>query len=106
MSGKAIEPYTISVPEARLEDLSQRLKLAKFPAQMEAPQDLWEIGTPLSEVQRLVKYWKNGFDWRKAEAGLNELPNYITSIDVDGFGELGIHCEFLSWMFNSDTNNL
>lgn len=89
----SIKPYTISVPEIKLEDLAQRLALTRLPDQLDND-NLWEIGTPLSEAQRLVEYWKNGFDWRKTEAMLNEMPNFIASIAVDGFGELDVHCEF------------
>ena len=51
----------------------------------------WDMGTPLAEVKRLTEVWKNGFDWRKAEAKLNVLPHYTTDIDVEGFGTLNIH---------------
>ena len=88
------QPYKISVPEDALNDLQQRLALTKLPAQLESnEQDLWDFGTPVKDVRRLVDYWKNGFDWRKAEAKLNELPQYQTQIEVDGFGSLNIHCE-------------
>lgn len=89
------KPHKISVPNESLQDLQQRLALSKFPAQLESSeQDPWDFGTPVKEVQRLIEYWKNGFDWRKAEAKLNELPQYQTQIEVDGFGSLDIHCEF------------
>lgn len=89
-----VQPYTIAVPVADLQDLKQRLHLAKSASQLESPeQDSWEFGVPTSEVQRLVKYWKDGFDWRKAESHLNELPQFHTDIEVDGFGVLDIHCE-------------
>jgi len=42
-------------------------------------------------VKRLAKYWTDGFDWAKAEARLNELPNYHQAIGVDGFPSLDIH---------------
>lgn len=42
-------------------------------------------------MKRLAGYWKDGFDWKKQEAKLNELPNYVARIKVDGFDELGIH---------------
>lgn len=90
-------PYQISVPEDNLKDLQQRLALSKLPAQLESDeQDLWDFGTPVKDVQRLVNYWKDGFDWRKAEAKLNELPQYRTQIEVDGFGTLDMHCEWLT----------
>ncbi|CDM27473.1 hypothetical protein CBS147339_5315 [Penicillium roqueforti] len=84
--------YNIFIPDENLQDLQQRLSLTKFATQLEsAEQDPWDFGTPVKEVQRLIEYWKDGFDWRKAEAKLNELPQYRTSIEVDGFGSLDIH---------------
>ncbi|KAF4766091.1 hypothetical protein N7455_005254 [Penicillium solitum] len=86
------KPYKISVPDESLQDLQQRLALSKFPTQLESSeQNPWDFGTPVKEVQRLIEYWKDGFDWRKAEAKLNELPQYQTQIEVDGFGSLDIH---------------
>ncbi|CRL18347.1 Epoxide hydrolase [Penicillium camemberti] len=86
------KPYKISVPDESLQDLQRRLALSKFPTQLESSeQDPWDFGTPVNEVQRLIEYWKDGFDWRKAEAKLNELPQYKTQIEVDGFGSLDIH---------------
>lgn len=89
-----IQPYKISIPDESLKDVQQRLALARLPTQLESDEeDLWNCGTPVKDVQRLVEYWKNGFDWRKAEAKLNELPQYQTQVQVDGFGNLDIHCE-------------
>lgn len=86
------EPYQISVSDEVLKDLKQRLSTAKFPDQLEyADQDVWQFGAPVADIRRLANYWKEGFDWRKAEATLNELPNYQTKLDVDGFGDLDIH---------------
>lgn len=88
------EPYQISVSDEVLKDLKQRLSTAKFPDQLEyADQDVWQFGAPVADIRRLANYWKEGFDWRKAEATLNELPNYQTKLDVDGFGDLDIHCK-------------
>ena len=77
----SVQPFTISVPNEKLEDLSKRLSLATFPEQLDGD-NLWDFGTPTAEVKKLVEYWKNGFDWRKAEAQLNKLPNFRTSIDA------------------------
>lgn len=88
------EPYQISVSDDLLKDLKQRLTNTKLPDQLEyEDQDVWPFGPPVAEVRRLVNYWKEDFNWRKAEATLNELPNYQTEVDVDGFGNLDIHCE-------------
>lgn len=89
------KPYKISVPDESLQDLQQRLALSKLGTQLESSeQDPWDFGTPVKEVRRLIDYWKDGFDWRKAEFKLNELPQYKMQIEVDGFGSLDIHCEF------------
>lgn len=88
-------PYTVSVPDATLQDLKQRLALARSATQFESSQqDSWDFGVPANEMTRLMKYWKDQFDWRKIEAQLNELPQYHTEIEVDGFGTLDIHCEY------------
>lgn len=89
-----IQPYSISVPEDALVYLKQRLAFAKLPTQLEpgSNEDHWDFGVPVAAMQRLVEYWKTGFDWRKAESRLNELPQYRTQIEVEGFGSLNIHC--------------
>lgn len=95
------QPYTISVPDDTLLDLKQRLALARFPSQLESPdQDPWEFGVPAKELQRLANYWIDGFDWRQAESQLNELPQYRTEIEVDGFGVLDIHCKLSPGLWN------
>lgn len=84
-----VEPYKIFVPDAATAALKDKLTLATLPDEL---QDAgWDMGTPLSEMRRLVDYWKNEFDWRESEAMLNTMPNYQTSIDIDGFGTLNIH---------------
>lgn len=90
------QPYNISVPDEALEELKQRLSFVKFPSQLEAVDgwEDWDFGAPVKDVQRLVSYWKGGFNWRKAEAELNKLPNYMTQIEVDGFDPLDIHCTY------------
>lgn len=82
-------PYRITVPESRLEDLRKRLDLATFPDELEDAE--WIYGSPLADIKRLTSYWRNNFDWRKAEAKLNELPNFKTNVTVDGFGDIELH---------------
>ncbi|KAJ6028209.1 hypothetical protein N7540_003785 [Penicillium herquei] len=85
-------PYAISVSDTALQELNQRLSWAKFPTQFKSTeQDSWDFGVPVTELERLVTYWKNQFDWKKTERQLNELPHYCTDIEVDGFGILDIH---------------
>lgn len=85
-----IKPYKISVPESSLATLKSKLKASVFADDTDFS-DNWDYGAPSSDVKRLAKYWADGFDWRKQEAKLNELPQFSTQIEVDGFGELGIH---------------
>jgi len=99
-------PYTVSVPDASLQELKQRLALAKPATQFESSeQNLWDFGVPAEKMTRLVTYWRDHFDWRKAEAQLNELPQYHTEIEVDGFGTLDIHCSCHMWTANSKILN-
>lgn len=85
-----IHPFRIAIPGDKLALLKEKLSLATF--SNELPMfDNWDYGVPVSDLKRLVARWKDGFDWRAAEAKLNELPQYTTPINVDGFGELNIH---------------
>lgn len=84
-----IKPYTISVPDSALEDLQKRLSLAKFPDELD--QAGWDLGSPLGDIKRLTEYWRDKYDWRKAEAELNTFPQYTTTIAVDHFEPLNIH---------------
>lgn len=85
-----IEPFTIQVPQAKLDALQKKLDLATFPADAPMTQD-WTYGPPLDDIKRLTRRWRTGFDWRAAEAKLNELPQFTTRVPVDGFGDLQIH---------------
>ncbi|KAL8998535.1 MAG: hypothetical protein Q9188_006081 [Gyalolechia gomerana] len=85
----SIEPFSLSVPNAQLERLSQKLSTTNFPDELDEAG--WDYGAPLADIKRLTKYWQDKYDWRKAEAKINELPNYKTPIDIDGFGTLDIH---------------
>lgn len=83
-------PYSIDVPDEVLARLRQKLSVANFPDEFET-HDQWQFGAPLAHVKRLAKYWQDGFDWRRAEAKLNKLPNYKTQIPVEGFRPVDVH---------------
>lgn len=85
-----IKPYTISVPDSELEDLKARLSLARFPHD-ELEGAGWDYGSPLADVKKYIAYWKDKYDWRKAEAELNKLPQYTTTIHCEGYEPLRIH---------------
>ena len=75
----AISPFTIETPEADLEDLRARLRATRWPEK--EPVEDHSHGVRLDTMQKLARYWLNDYDWRKCEARLNALPNFITRID-------------------------
>ena len=75
----AIRPFTIETPEADLEDLRARIGATRWP-EMETVEDQSQ-GVQLDTMQKLARYWLNEYDWRKCEARLKALPNFITRID-------------------------
>jgi len=75
----AIRPFKINVPQGDLTDLRRRVQATKFPERETVP-DATQ-GVQLATVQALARYWASDYDWRKCEAKLNALPNFITEID-------------------------
>lgn len=82
-------PFTLNVPNERLERLRAQLELTDFPDELDDAG--WDYGAPLADVKRLTAYWKDEFDWRKQEAEINKLPQFQTEIKVDGYEPLNIH---------------
>src|SRR4051812_48252376 len=75
----AVRPFTIEVPEKDLEGLRARVATTRFPEQ-ETVGDASQ-GVQLAMMQALASYWLNEYDWRKCEAKLNSMPQFITEID-------------------------
>ncbi|WP_037312862.1 epoxide hydrolase family protein [Amycolatopsis orientalis] len=74
----AIKPFRIAIPQADLDDLTQRLARTRWPREVT---DDWSRGVPVSYLKGLAEYWAGGFDWRAQEAELNEIPQFTTEID-------------------------
>ena len=74
-----VRPFRIEVPEEAITDLRRRIADTRWP-ERETVSDLSQ-GAPLAKVQELVQYWGSNYDWRKVEAKLNALPQFVTSID-------------------------
>jgi pimeloyl-ACP methyl ester carboxylesterase len=75
----AIRPFRIDVPEEQLADLRRRLAATRLPDK-ETVADQSQ-GVPLKTVEQVLRYWQTVYDWRRVEARLNALPQFITEID-------------------------
>jgi len=75
----AVRPFRIDVPEAALVDLRRRVLATRWPDR-ETVIDQSQ-GVQLAKIQALARYWGTDYDWRKAEATLNGLPQFVTTID-------------------------
>jgi len=74
-----IRPFKVNIPEEALVDLRRRIAAARWPDK-ETVADPSQ-GAELAKLQQLLRYWGSAYDWRKAEAKLNSLPQFITTID-------------------------
>ncbi|WP_087695043.1 epoxide hydrolase family protein [Pseudomonas sp. PE-S1G-1] len=81
-----ILPYTINVPDERL--VAIRDKVAAYDWTRLPDLGGWKSGVGVRDLQRLVAYWLESYDWRRVEKHLNQLPNFITEIE-------GEHLHFL-----------
>lgn len=76
---EVIQPFSINVPEEALADLRRRLAQARLPDRETV--DDFSQGVPLKTIEQVLHYWNTSYDWRKVEARLNAVPNFITEID-------------------------
>lgn len=74
-----IRPFHIDVAEDALADLRRRIAATQWPEKETVPDE--SQGVPLATMQKLARYWEAEYDWRKIEAKLNALPQFITQID-------------------------
>jgi pimeloyl-ACP methyl ester carboxylesterase len=90
MSTPAPKPFTLSVPDAELAELRQRLARVRWPD--EPPQEPWSTGTSVAYMKTLSEYWRTRFDWRAWEARLNGFRQFtvpIRGIDLHFIHEPG-----------------
>jgi pimeloyl-ACP methyl ester carboxylesterase len=81
-----IRPFRVDIPEEDLDDLRRRLAAVRWPSR-ELVDDRSQ-GVQLATLQALARSWTTDYDWRKAEARLNALPQFTTTID-------GVNIHFL-----------
>ncbi len=77
--GEALRPFRIDVPQSDLDDLYGRLDRTRWPDEL--PGVGWAYGAPRGYLQELAHYWRHAYDWRAAEAELNQWPQFTTTID-------------------------
>jgi len=78
-----ITPYTIDVPEAILDDLKRRLANTRW---SHSPDLGWDGGMDANYLRDFCDYWREEYNWRRAEQQLNQLAQYRTEID-----DIGVH---------------
>jgi pimeloyl-ACP methyl ester carboxylesterase len=75
----AIRPFRVNIPEAELTELRRRIKATRWPERETVTDE--SQGVQLATIQELARYWATDYDWRKVEAKLNALPQFMTEID-------------------------
>jgi epoxide hydrolase len=86
-SEMTIQPFTIAVPQATLDDLRERLARTRWIDAVEGSS--WDYGISLEYMRELAAYWQQSYDWRTHEAALNRFAQF--KADVDGVGIHFIH---------------
>ncbi|MBZ9866396.1 epoxide hydrolase [Mesorhizobium sp. CA15] len=74
-----IRPFTVNFPDSDLDDLRRRVGATRWPDKEIVADDTQ--GVQLATIQKLAQHWAKNYDWRKVEARLNALPQFITEID-------------------------
>jgi pimeloyl-ACP methyl ester carboxylesterase len=74
-----VTPFEVTIPDADLDDLRQRLAATRWPDAETC--DGWDQGIPLDYTQELARYWHEEYDWRRFEQKLNGWPQFTTAID-------------------------
>ena len=72
------EPFEVSVPDEVLDDLRERLGKTRWPIEPKAPP--WTYGASLAYMKDICAYWRDQYDWRKAETRINKYPNYKVTL--------------------------
>jgi pimeloyl-ACP methyl ester carboxylesterase len=76
---RSIQPFKAHIAQAQIEDLRRRIAATRFPERETV--DDFSQGVQLEKLKPLIQYWGTQYDWRRAEAKLNALPQFVTNID-------------------------
>jgi pimeloyl-ACP methyl ester carboxylesterase len=74
-----IRPFHVEVPQEAVEDLRRRIAATRWPSKELVPDR--SQGVQLATMRELARYWTTDYDWRRCEARLNALPQFVTEID-------------------------
>src|SRR6478736_1328229 len=75
----AVRPFAVRFSDDELDDLRRRINATRWPERETVTDD--SQGVPLALMQALARHWGTDYDWRRCEARLNALPNFLTEID-------------------------
>jgi pimeloyl-ACP methyl ester carboxylesterase len=80
---REIQRWQIEIPQAALDDLRDRLQRVRWPAEVAGvgASAGWVRGVPVGYLRSLADYWLHDYDWRAHEAELNQIPQFVTTID-------------------------
>ena len=78
-TGTDVRPFQVEIPEEELAELRRRIEATRWPSKELVPDR--SQGGQLATLQALARYWSTDYDWRKVEARLNALPQFMTEID-------------------------
>src|SRR5215475_6439129 len=78
-TGSELRPFRVNVPDAELNELRRRIAATRWPERETVPDG--SQGVQLETIRKLARYWLTDHDWRKCEAKLNALPQFVTEID-------------------------
>jgi len=79
----------IEIPESELDDLRDRLVRTRWPDPATSPG--WSQGVPLDYARELIDHWARRYDWRRCEAEINALPQFLTGLDGGGDDTVEVH---------------
>ena len=82
----------ISIPKTEVELLQRKLDIVRLPL-MDTRDEQWgeDNGVTYQFMHDMLEFWRTKYDWTSEEARLNKMPQFMTPIEVDGFGTLNIH---------------
>ncbi|NMI02200.1 alpha/beta fold hydrolase [Pseudonocardia acidicola] len=81
--------FRVDIPQSDLDDLRDRLSRTRWPEPSTV--DGWAQGVPLGFAQELCRYWAQEYDWRRCEAEINAVPQFVTGLDGGGDDTVDVH---------------